>query len=118
MMMRRWVAATLLVMWVGGCATRGEQFPSDMSWIKVNETKKSDVKTLLGEPYSVGYASGKPTWVYGFYHYKLFGDSHTKELKFYWNRNGTVANFSFTSSFPEDVRSGVLQPKGQVPDEE
>ena len=91
------------------CATRGRDFPSDMSWIKKDITKKSDVKQLLGEPYQVGYSSGQATWTYGYYRFRLFGDSNTKELKLYWNRSGQVDNFSFTSSFPDDLR------KSQIP---
>ncbi len=99
---------TLGVVFYGSsCATRGTSFPSDISWIEKTVTKKEDVKNLLGVPFQVGYASGKPTWIYGYYQYRLFGASHTKELKFYWNRDGTVSNFAFTSSFPDDVNQGT-----------
>ena len=52
----------------------------------------------------VGNSGGTPTWTYGYYRYKLVGVSSTKELKLYWNPDQTVRNFSFNSSFPEDVR--------------
>ena len=105
-MLRFLVVAGLFGVVLAGssCATRGTSFPSDVTWIEEKVTLKSDVKNLLGVPYQVGYASGKPTWIYGYYQYKLFGDSYTKELKFYWNRDGTVSNFAFTSSFPSDVK--------------
>lgn len=99
------VLVTLLLL--GGCATRGIQFSSDTNWINESKTNKADVKSVLGEPYSVGYASEKPTWTYGFYQFRLFGQSFTKELKFYWNRDGTVSKYAYSSSFPEDVESGA-----------
>lgn len=85
------------------CATAGKEFPSQMEWIKEGVTKKKDVQLVLGEPYSVGNSGGRETWTYGFYRYKLIGKSHTKELKVYWNPDGTVGSFSFTSSFPDDT---------------
>lgn len=91
---------------VTGCVTNGDNFRSDTSWVKENQTKQADVRMLLGEPYSVGNAGGKPTWTYGFYRYKLFGKSFQKELKLYWNPDGTVDNYSFNSSFPDDTKKG------------
>ena len=71
--------------------------------IKKEVTKKEDVKLVLGDPFEVGYSSGQPTWTYGLYQYRLFGDTHTKELKLYWSRNGVIERYSFSSSFPQDV---------------
>jgi hypothetical protein len=90
---------------VAGCVTNGDYFKSETSWIRENETKQSDVRMILGNPYSIGHSQGKPTWTYGFYRYKLFGKSFQKELKFFWNPDGTVSFFSFNSSFPEDTGS-------------
>jgi hypothetical protein len=86
-----------------GCVTEGRDFRSDTTWIKPNKTNMQDVQLLLRDPYSVGNSSGRPTWTYGFYKYQLIGTSHQKELKFYWNPDGTVANFSFNSNFPDDT---------------
>ena len=83
------------------CVTRGENFSSDYSWVKAKTTTKSEVVRMLGEPYAVGYSSGRPTWTYGFYKFRVFGPSQTKELKFYW-KTDTVDSFSFNSSFKED----------------
>lgn len=83
------------------CVTRGRDFSSDLSWIKKGQTTQSDVSRLLGEPTAVGNTGGVPTWTFGFYDYRLFGDSDTKELKFYWNAD-KVQDFSFNSSFPQD----------------
>lgn len=97
---------------ISGCVTNGDYFKSETSWIRDNETKQADVRMLLGTPYSVGHSQGKPTWTYGYYRYKLFGKSFQKELKLYWNPDGTVGFFSFTSSFPEDTLStrGTVTP--------
>jgi outer membrane protein assembly factor BamE (lipoprotein component of BamABCDE complex) len=100
---RSLAAATILALSLAGCVTNGNDFPSDVKWIQDGKTKQPDVKRLLGEPYSVGNSGGKPTWTYGFYRYKLIGKSLQKELKFYWNPDGTVNSFSFNSSFPEDT---------------
>ncbi len=88
-----------------GCATNGNYFPSDLSWIKENATKQDDVKRVLGAPYMVGNTSGVPSWTFGYYEYRLIGSSYTKELKFFWNNDLTIKSFSFNSSFPEDINA-------------
>jgi len=88
-----------------GCVTRGSDFPSDMAWIKKNQTTVQDIKQVLGEPYMVGNSSGTVTWTYGYYKYRLIGESHTKELKFYFAPDKKVDSFAFQSSFPVDKKS-------------
>jgi outer membrane protein assembly factor BamE (lipoprotein component of BamABCDE complex) len=92
------------------CVTQGNYFPSDTAWIKPSQTRQQDVRSLLGDPHMVGNSGGTPTWTYGYYRYKLVGVSSTKELKLYWNPDQTVRNFSFNSSFPEDVRGERRSP--------
>ncbi|SMF78838.1 outer membrane protein assembly factor BamE domain-containing protein [Pseudobacteriovorax antillogorgiicola] len=92
------------------CVTRGENFSSDYAWIKENKTKKADVQKVLGQPFAVGYSSGRPTWTYGYYKFRLFGESQTKELKLYWE-DDTVDSFSFNSSFKEDRMKTLRAPK-------
>jgi outer membrane protein assembly factor BamE (lipoprotein component of BamABCDE complex) len=96
-------ASLALVFVTAGCVTNGQDFPTNVEWIKIGETKREDVRMLLGDPYSVGNSSGKQTWTYGYYRSKLMGKSLSKELKFYWNEDGTVANYSLNSSFPGDI---------------
>lgn len=100
---QKFLAAAVLVSGLTGCVTNGNDFPSDVKWIQEGKTKQGDVKGILGDPYSVGNTSGKATWTYGYYRYKLIGKSMQKELKFYWNPDGSVNSFSFNSSFPEDT---------------
>ena len=83
-----------------GCVTQGKDFESNTEWIKPNQTRQADVKLMLKEPYSVGSSTGTQTWTYGYYKYRLFGKSRTKELKFYWKADQTVDHYSFNSSFP------------------
>lgn len=114
-MFRIFAKSALLVgsLWCAtGCVTNGKDFKSDTSWIRQNTTKKSDVQMMLGEPYSVGDNSGRPTWTYGYYRYKLVGKSMQKELKFTWNPDGTVSNYSFNSSFPDDTQGKAGAAKG------
>lgn len=99
------VAGTLL----SGCITRGENFSSNYEWVQEKQTRKSEVLKALGKPYSVGYSSGKPTWTYGYYKFRLFGQSQTKELKFYWSED-KVSSFSFNSSFREDRNNVLMTP--------
>ena len=91
------------------CVTRGQDFSSDISWVQKNKTTQTDVEKYLGAPTSVGNSGGTATWTYGYYDYRLFGESKTKELKFYWTTDYKVQDFSFNSSFPEDRRRLVLK---------
>ncbi len=84
------------------CVTRGKEFSSDLSWVKKSQTSQTDVNRVLGAPVSVGNTGGILTWTYGYYEYRLFGERETKELKFYWNNEQKVQDFSFNSSFPAD----------------
>jgi hypothetical protein len=93
------------------CVTRGDQFNSDYSWIEKGKTSQLDVMKRLGQPFSVGHSSGRPTWTYGFYSYRLIGDSNTKELTFYWDDERKVDSFSFKSSFPDDRQKILMAPK-------
>lgn len=87
---------------LAGCVTRGAPFVSEVSWIKIDSTSQDNVYKMLGNPHAVGNSSGTPTWTYGYYRYGLIGVNAQKELKFYWNQNKTVKDFSFNSSFPDD----------------
>ena len=90
-----------------GCVTEGNYFSSETDWIKTGVTQKSQVKEIVGEPHSVGVSDGTKTWTYGYYQYRLLGDSYTKELKFYWNPDGTLQRYNFRSSFPRDKKNAT-----------
>jgi hypothetical protein len=93
------------------CVTRGRDFSSDISWIKKGQTHQTDVTRFLGAPTAVGSTGGVSTWTYGFYDYRLFGESETKELKLYWANDQKIQDFSFNSSFPQDRQRLMLGPK-------
>ena len=86
-----------------GCVTRGRNFSSDTSWLDRNKPDQQQVKSIMGAPFKVGSTSGVRTWTYGYYKHQLFGDSHVKELKIYWDGAQKVKNYAFSSSFPTDV---------------
>jgi hypothetical protein len=91
------------------CVTSGREFPSRLDWVQKGKTRQADVKMVLGDPQFVGSSDGTPAWTYGYYRYRLFSPSYTKEVKFYWNPDKTVQTWSFNSSFPDDVE-GVSAP--------
>ena len=110
--MKRLLAALAFLILTAACVTRGHDFSSDISWIKPKRTTQADVTAILGAPERVGNSGGTPTWTYGYYDWSLFGDSDTKELKFYFNDDKTVKDFAFNSSFPEDRKKDMyLQQK-------
>jgi len=94
---------------LSSCVTNGKEFPTRFDWIQKGKTRQTDVKLVLGDPQFVGSNDGTPSWTYGYYHYKLFGPSYSKELKLYWSADKTVNSWSFNSSFPDDV-VGVSAP--------
>ena len=103
----------LLVLFLAGCVTKGRNFPADLSWIKKEETRQKDVLMILGMPFMVGNSGGVRTWSYGLYHYRIVGRSYVRELKFFWNEDNTVRDYSFQSSFPEDlIKAGLRAKKG------
>lgn len=100
----------VLISFPMACVTRGRDFSSDLGWVKKGQTTQTDVSRLLGAPTAVGNTGGTPTWTYGYYDYRLFGESETKELKFYWSGE-KVQDYSFNSSFPQDRQRLMLGPK-------
>ena len=107
--MKRFFIMSALFATLSSCVTSGREFPSRLDWIQKGKTRQNDVKLVLGDPQFVGSSDGTPSWTYGFYRYRLFSPSHTKELKFYWNADKTIQTWSFNSSFPDDV-DGVTAP--------
>ena len=93
------LAAPLL----SGCATMGHDFDSvSLSWLKPGETGKQEILDRLGEPFRVGADAGDQTWTYGYYKYKLFGGSATKDLVIRFDPSGRVKSHTLNTSFPEE----------------
>ena len=93
----------LIIFQFYSCISSGEKFSSDLTWIENHKTSQQDVKMVLGTPYSVGSSGGIITWTYAFYQYVFPTKTYFKELRFYWKNNKRVKNYSFNSSFPEDL---------------
>lgn len=102
--LKRILLVGLLIVTGYGCITVGSNFISnDFSWIRENRTTKKEVQKVLGEPFRTGVDSGMLTWSYGFYRYSLFGETRTKDLVIYFNKDGTtVKTYTFNTSFPEE----------------
>ena len=93
------IAAAIL----SGCATVGKDFDStSLSWLKAGETAKKDVLTKLGDPFRVGMDSGDQTWTYGYYKYRLIGDSATKDRVIRYSADSKVKSYTLNTSFPEE----------------
>ena len=110
-----WLLSLLVVAAVAACVTKGRNFRADLSWVEKEKTTQKDVRMMLGNPFMVGNSSGVQTWSYGFYHYRIVGRSYVKELKFYWNEDKTVRDYSFQSSFPDDMAKAGLHRQQRPP---
>lgn len=88
---------------LSGCVSTGNDFPSDLSWIKSEETTQDEVVMVMGKPYAVGHSASTTTWTYGYYRYSLFGNSQFKELKLYWTPNSRIKHYSYNSTFKREV---------------
>ena len=86
------------------CLTVGNQFPSDVKWIKPNATTKIEIDKAFGPPFRMGYDSGMKTYSYGYYKYSLFSESQTKDFTIRFNDNETVYSYTFSSSFSDDKK--------------
>jgi hypothetical protein len=96
--------ASLLV--VAGCATVGSQFQfrgSDS--IVKGKTSRSEILSVYGNPFRVGFENGNSKWTYGYYKYRLFGDSETKDLDITFDKNNIVSSYTYSSSVPDEVKS-------------
>ena len=99
---------------LSGCATMGKDFDStSLSWLKAGETAKKDVLVKLGDPFRVGMDSGDQTWTYGYYKYRVFGDSETKDLVIRYTADQKVKSYTLNTSFPDEKEAlePELQPK-------
>ncbi len=97
-MIRAALAAALLA----GCATVGHNFDSaSLDWLHEGATK-AQIEEKLGQPLRVGSDAGVPTWTYGYYEYRLFGESNNKDLVIRFAPDGTVKSYTMNTSFPKE----------------
>lgn len=95
-------ACALAAAVAGGCATVGHEFPSSgVAQIRMGQTTQQQVKELFGEPWRTGVEDGRPTWTYGRYRYKLFGETQTKDLIVRFDEQSRVHSYTFSTTEPQ-----------------
>lgn len=104
---RRTIAGLLgvivLVMGLSSCATVGREFPeSEVSKIRIGQTTQEQVREMFGSPWRTGLEDGHPTWTYGKYRYRLFGQASTKDLVIRFDDNGVVTSYTFNTTEHEE----------------
>jgi outer membrane protein assembly factor BamE (lipoprotein component of BamABCDE complex) len=95
---------------LAACAvlTTGRDFPSPKpgSEIRNGATTKADLLRMFGDPTQVGMKDGEPTWTY--YYWKKGSGKEgdlSKQIEVTFNPQGVVKSHSFSSNFPEDMKS-------------
>ena len=82
-----------------GCASVGQDFAThNVDQIRVNETTRSEVQALFGEPWRTGMKDGKRTWTYGTYRWSAFGDDKTEDLIITFDGNGVVQSYNYNAT--------------------
>jgi hypothetical protein len=95
---------SLCWIFVAGCATVGSEFQfQGPDSIEIGKTSQGDILAKFGKPFRVGYSRGSEKWTYGYYKYKLFGDSQTKDLDISFDKSGIGSDYVYSSSQPEEV---------------
>ncbi|WP_111498361.1 MULTISPECIES: outer membrane protein assembly factor BamE domain-containing protein [Marinobacter] len=90
------VASTLAAT---GCATVGHDFPThNVDQITVDQTTRSDIQAMFGDPWRTGIEDGKPTWTYGKYHWSAFSEAETTDLVVRFNGDGTVDSYVYNTT--------------------
>lgn len=101
----------LLVLGLTACAsmfTAGREFPSPKpDAIKNGATTKADLVQLFGEPAQVGVKDGDPTWTWYYFRkgQKSGEPDLSKQLDVTLSSAGVVKSYSFSSNFPEDMKT-------------
>ncbi|MBA4377888.1 MAG: hypothetical protein C0395_04435 [Gemmatimonas sp.] len=96
------VAFVAVAAFAGGCATVGHEFPSSgVTQIRMGQTTQQQVKELFGEPWRTGVEDGRPTWTYGRYRYRLFGETQTKDLIVRFDEQNRVHSYTFSTTEPQ-----------------
>ncbi|HET7786119.1 MAG TPA: hypothetical protein VFL36_09115 [Myxococcales bacterium] len=87
-----------------GCAHVGSNFDAtSLTWLHQG-TGKAEIEQKLGPPLRVGTDAGVPTWTYGYYEYRLFGESNNKDLVIRFSPEGAVQTYTLSTTFPEEKK--------------
>jgi hypothetical protein len=108
-MSRRLLVALVIGIALGlaACASvlsTGRDFPSPApDAVKNGATTKADLVRLFGEPVQVGVKDGDSTWTW--YFFRKGDPDLTKQLEVTFSSAGVVKSYSFSSNFPEDMKT-------------
>ncbi|MCE5251062.1 outer membrane protein assembly factor BamE [bacterium] len=93
------IMTAVLFVFAYGCATVGHDFSADaVSKIVIGKTTREDIGSLFGPPWRTGIEDGKKTWTYGYYKYRLFGTSTTRDLVVRFDSKGVVTSYTFNTT--------------------
>ena len=88
---------------IASCATVVHEFPVDaITQIQLGETTKEDINKILGPPWRIGLDDGNRTWTYGYYKYRLFGETTTRDLVIRFDSDGVVSSYIFNTTDIEE----------------
>ena len=91
--------AAMLMLFLVGCATVGRDFPvARVSDIRIRETTQNEIRAMFGSPWRVGVESGRRTWTYGKYRYRLFGEASTQDLVIRFDERNIVVSYTFNTT--------------------
>jgi outer membrane protein assembly factor BamE (lipoprotein component of BamABCDE complex) len=102
--------ALVLAVSLAACSalSTGREFPSPKpgAEIKNGATTKADLLKMFGDPTQVGMKDGDQTWTW-YYFQKGSGKEGdlSKQLEVTFNAQGMVKSYSFSSNFPEDMKT-------------
>jgi len=87
-----------------GALSVGREFPSPArDSIQKGTTGKADLERLFGKPAEVGIEDRDETWTW--IYFKKGNPDLSKNLKVRFAPDGKVASYSFSSNFPEDMKT-------------
>lgn len=97
--MHRLIVLFVAALFLGGCASVGQPFPSDqVETITVGETTRADVRATFGDPWRTGFEDGDPTWTYGNYRWSAFGKARTEDLVIRFGQDGLVRSWTYNTT--------------------
>jgi outer membrane protein assembly factor BamE (lipoprotein component of BamABCDE complex) len=80
--------------------------PKPGAEIKNNATTKADLLKMYGDPTQVGMKDGDQTWTWYYFKKGSGKDGDlSKQLEVTFNPQGVVKSYSFSSNFPEDMKT-------------
>ncbi|MBN1290859.1 MAG: outer membrane protein assembly factor BamE [Candidatus Latescibacteria bacterium] len=93
------ILVVIITVFITSCATVGRDFPTDIvADIRIGKTTQGDINRMFGSPWRTGIEDGDKTWTYGYYKYRLLGESVTRDLVVRFDKNMVVRSYSFNTS--------------------